>query len=157
MLENEEMAKAANDGDTDVPTTEDIALKTAESTSPLQEETEIPLPKTTVDYEKIAKQDAEILAAEFPELSELTDITDLDNPLRYAALRDLGLSPVEAYLATAKRRRAQDNRAHLESSVPRRAEIPSGTMSEQELNEYRELFGNISDAEIKKLYKKVTK
>ena len=94
---------------------------------------------------------------EFPELSSLTNIAELHNPLRYAALRDLGLSPSEAYLATAKRARKQDNRAHLESSVPKRAAVPLGSISEQELNEYRELFGNISDSEIKKLYKKVTR
>ena len=57
----------------------------------------------TIDYDEVIAKDLEILRSEFPELSGLSDITQLDNPIRYAALRDIGLDPTEAYLATTKR------------------------------------------------------
>ena len=91
-----------------------------------------------------------------PELSELGDISELNNPLRYAALRDLGLSPAEAYLATAKRSPRRDNRSHL-SAIRTVSYAPQGSMSESELIAAREIFTDISDAEIRKLYKKVNK
>ena len=59
--------------------------------APVSEEDE-----DSVDYEGIIREDIAQLKSEFPELSELSEITQLNNPLRYAALRDLGLSPAEA-------------------------------------------------------------
>ena len=85
-----------------------------------------------------------------------TSITELNNPLRYAALRDLGLSPIEAYMATAKRR-TQDTRSHLKSAHGRSAAAPAGMMSQYELASARELFPGMSDADLQRLYKKVTK
>ena len=111
---------------------------------------------SAVNYEDIARRDISELKAEFPELSDTESIAELENPIRYAALRDLGLSPSEAYLATTKRRIRQDNRAHLERSVPRAASIPRGSMSDAELRTAREIFSDISDAEIRSLYKRVT-
>lgn len=108
-----------------------------------------------IDYEAVVKEDLKILREEFSELSEITDICELDNPLRYAALRDLGLSPAEAYLATAKRSR-KDNRSHLVATRTVSLE-KNGTMSDAELASAREIFSNISDREIRKLYKRVTK
>ena len=109
-----------------------------------------------VDYEALIESDLDTLRAEFPELKGIKDITDLNNPLRYAALRDLGLSPEEAYLATAKRR-AQDTRAHLRSAHGKNAGASIGMMSQHELSAARDLFPGLSDAEIQRLYKKVTK
>ena len=110
----------------------------------------------TVDYARVAQEDLEELKSEFPELSDISDICELNNPLRYAALRDLGLSAREAYLATAKRAPRRDNRAHL-SAIGTVSYAPQGTMSEAEMAAARELFSDISDAQIRKLYKKVTK
>ena len=56
------------------------------------------------DYAAVAREDLRALKAEFPELAAIGSITELNAPLRYAELRDLGASPREAYLATAKRR-----------------------------------------------------
>ena len=112
---------------------------------------------TGTDYEEIIREDIETLRGEFSELSALRDITELENPMRYAALRDLGLSPAEAYLATTRHTRKRDNRSHLHTAVPRMAAIPKGYMSDRELEAARELFSDMSDAEIRKLYKKVTK
>ena len=111
---------------------------------------------TPTDYAEIARADLAALKAEFPELSEIEDISELNDPLRYAALRDLGLCAAEAYLATAKRAPKRDNRSHL-SAVRTVAYAQSGSMSESELMAAREIFSDISDAEIRKLYKKVNK
>ena len=109
-----------------------------------------------INYAELIASDVETLKAEFPELRGITDITDLHNPLRYAALRDLGLTPEEAYLATAKRR-GQDTRAHLRSAHGRSAAVPSGMMSQHELSVARDLFPGMSDSDLQRLYKKVTK
>ena len=131
----------------------------------LQNATEIPretteelTPDTQVakDYAAIVRADIEELSSEFSELRNLRDITELENPLRYAALRDLGLSAAEAYLATTKNRRKADNRSHL-FAMPMVSSSGSGIMSERELEAAREIFTDISDAQIRKLYKKVTK
>ena len=113
--------------------------------------------KAETDYEKIMLEDVAALVAEFPELDGMKSITDLDNPMRYAALRDLGLSPKEAYLATSARRIARDNRAHLKGIVPRAASMPKGTISESELEDARKIFPDLSDLDIRKLYRKVSK
>ncbi|MBQ7326622.1 MAG: hypothetical protein IJW93_03990 [Clostridia bacterium] len=47
--------------------------------------------------------------------------------------------------------------SHLTSSVPRAARVPRGALSKSEMTELRELFGGLSDAEIQRLYKRVTK
>ena len=108
-----------------------------------------------VDYAELMENDIRELKRQFPELLGMIDLTELDNPLRYAALRDLGLSPREAYLATSERSRRADNRSHLSTAVPRGAGAPRGGMSREELYHARELFGDLSDAELQSLYRKV--
>ena len=110
-----------------------------------------------LDWASVVESDIRELSDTFSELKELKSIAELENPLRYAALRDLGLTPIEAYLATSVRRLKKDNRHHLSSNVPRGAEIPYGAMSERELDAAREIFSDMSDREIRKLYRKVTK
>ena len=51
----------------------------------------------------------------------------------------------------------ENNRSHLTSSVPRAAKTPTGYLTKGELKEIRELFKNLDDKEIQRLYKKVTK
>ena len=108
------------------------------------------------DYEAIIASDIATLKSEFPELKDITEITELNNPLRYAALRDLGLSPVEAYMATA-RRQTQDTRSHLRSAHGRSAAAPTSMMTQYELATARELFPGLNDSDLQRLYKKVTK
>ena len=117
----------------------------------LQEDTE-----ASVDYAELVREDVRALKSEFSELSGLSDITELENPLRYAALRDLGLSPAEAYLATARKQRARDNRSHL-YGAPIINSRRSGVIPESEMAAAREIFGGVPDSEIRRLYKKVTK
>ena len=110
------------------------------------------------DYEALIARDLEILRASIPELENIKDISELENPVRYGALRDLGLSPEEAWRATSvNARRHTDNRAHLRSSAPKAVHADTLDMSYRELQAARELFSGISDAEIQRLYKKVTR
>ena len=143
-----EEAPVQTQEDTKSESVEEVANTEAEETEEVAEE--------SVDYEALIESDLDTLRAEFPELGDIKQITDLNNPLRYAALRDLGLSPEEAYLATAKRR-AQDTRAHLRSAHGKNAGASIGMMSQHELSAARDLFPGLSDAEIQRLYKKVTK
>lgn len=106
------------------------------------------------EYGRRAEEDARELRAMFPELSALSGITALPDPIRFAELRDLGLSAREAYLATSGGRR-QDNRTHLHSAYPSPAHTPAG-MSDDELRRARELFSDLSDTEIRKLYKRIS-
>ena len=46
--------------------------------------------------------------------------------------------------------------SHLSGSIPRRVETPRGAMTKAEMREARELFRDLDDAEIHRLYKKVT-
>ena len=105
-------------------------------------------PSVTVDG------DISELKKEFGELINIERISDLQNPTRYAALRDLGLTPTEAYLATQAPRSA--GKSHLTSSVPRTAKPSVGAMSKEALREAREIFYDMDDGEIQRLYKKVT-
>jgi len=92
------------------------------------------------------------------ELSEASVTTEeLEKNARYIELRALGLSPKEAYLATAPRERRFDSRSHLTGGFPRAASAPSQLMSKDELSIARSLFEGMDDSEIRKLYKKVTK
>ena len=155
MEERENQGTAAADENVNnVLQTESQISDTPPDSEQLRESSDINAP--TVDYAEIAREDLALLKSEFPELSDLRDICELNNPMRYAALRDLGLSPAEAYLATAKRIPKRDNRAHL-SATGNASYSPQGSMSEAELSTARELFSDMSDAEIRKLYKKVNR
>ena len=107
------------------------------------------------DYEALAKSDLEELWSLFPALRSMRSITGLHDPLRYAALRDLGLTPKEAYLATCEPSASYDNRSHLESTEYGRRSADEGRMSRSEMIAARELFSGLSDREITRLYKKV--
>ena len=109
------------------------------------------------DYAALEAEDLNAIRELFPEYQAIMSVTELDNPLRYAALRDLGLSVKEAFLATQRRQPRYDNRAHLKSSVPRGARSDGISMSAEALKAARELFSELSDAEIQKLYKNVIK
>ena len=111
------------------------------------------------DYEAIIEEDLEVLRKSIPDLAAISDISELENPVRYGALRDLGLTPEEAYRATTTRIRVtkSDNRSHLRSSAPKPASSPVSSMSYRDMEAARQIFSGISDAEIQRLYKKVTR
>lgn len=110
-----------------------------------------------IDYAALAAEDLAELKAQFPALKELPSLAALSDPVRYAELRDMGLSPKEAYLAIGgTARRKSDNRSHLLSAVPRSSALATNLPSNAEMAEARRLFSNLSDAQIHRLYKKVT-
>ena len=107
------------------------------------------------EAQKNAKVDTAEGGIDYESLIE-SNVTELNNPLRYAALRDLGLSPAEAYLATARRYKS-DTRSHLKSAHGRNAARSVSGMSYAELTAARDLFPGKNDAEIERLYKRVSK
>lgn len=112
-----------------------------------------------IDYAAVAANDLRLLREDFPELSALGDLSELEDPVRYGALRELGLTPREAYLATTAPRPLPryDNRSHLRSAIPRTVTAGSDGMSEGELSLARELFDGLSDGELHRLYQKVNR
>ena len=110
-----------------------------------------------VDYEALMRRDLATLKATFPELAGLNDIADMRGALRYAALRDLGLTAEEAYMAASAPRVRRDNRAHLSTPVTKGASTAMVGMSASELHTARELFGGMTDADIYSLYKRVSR
>lgn len=116
---------------------------------------EVPGDDNEVDYAALVESDMRELTLEFSP-NEPIKITDLKNPARYGALRDLGLTPKEAYLASGSRIERADNRAHLSSSVPRNMTSSFSEIPRAHMDMARELFGDMSDGEIKNLYRKVT-
>ena len=106
-------------------------------------------------FAEIERADIAELLRDFPHLGSINSLSEIENPARYGVLRELGLSPREAYLASCYSKKI-DNRAHLHSTVPGRATSPEGGMSVGELRSARELFSGLSDSEIRSLYKRVT-
>ena len=131
-----------------------------EETKEIKEEarTEIPEEEETEATAEIAAyntvDEAEALALEMPALAATAELTEAVENERYKELRALGLTPREAYLATAKPK-AEDTRAHLADSYPRASVSPRVGMTRSELMLAREIFEGMSDTEILRLYKKV--
>ena len=149
---NEEMDEAVN-----IPSDEVCETTQAQDT-PIAKAEDEPCPTSDTeapDFEEILKNDMMELSGEFSPTSKMS-ISDLKNPIRYGALRDLGLTPREAYLASGGRKEPADNRAHLFSSVPRKMASQFSEIPRADLDAARELFGDLTDAQIRNLYKKVT-
>lgn len=139
-------------------TAEDTAPEedTAAEEPPMQEDdSEV----TPVSYEALEEEDLRTLKGDFPELADTVSLSALSDPVRYGELRELGLSPREAYLATEGRRtvRQRDTRSHLGSSVGRTASPAGGRLGAAELYAARDLFPSLSDGEIEALFRRVTR
>ena len=117
----------------------------------LEPETEITV-ETEEDDTPTADYDGEIalLREQYPELLHESGAE------RYRELRMLGLTPGEAYRATAAPKARADGRAHL-GTAPRRAHSPHTGMSRSVLESARSLFEGLGDAELHRLYRRVTK
>ncbi len=108
-------------------------------------------------FARTEQEDLAALRAALPELATLASLTALSAPARYGELRELGLSPLEAYLAPEGHRalsRPGDNRAHLVSSIGRTAATGS-RIGSAELSAARDLFPSLSDSEIEALWRRV--
>ena len=100
--------------------------------------------------------DIDELKASFAELGSMQSIDELADPIRFGALRDLGLTAKEAYLASGGKKRTYDNRTHLFASVPASARSAACGISRQELDAAKNIFEGMSESEIQRLYRKVT-
>lgn len=117
------------------------------------------------EFEKKKRADLSEVQALYPETKQYGDIEDIPNFRRFAELRDMGLSPKEAYIAAnpdaaresvaaaVKQGALNDTKKHLRSSVPKGAKDGSVRMSHRELAEWKELFPGKSDKEIVALYR----
>ena len=81
--------------------------------------------------------------------SDEAQVTTVENPA-------LDLPEAESEEAKADVSNPASTTLHLTSSVPRAATTPHGAMTRAQLREARELFPNLDDGEIYRLYKKVT-
>ena len=109
-------------------------------------------------FAELERADLAALAEAMPELGGLSDLSSLTSPGRYGELREAGLSPIEAYLATEGQRllrRAHDTRGHLKSSVGRASGTAGMRLGASELSAARELFPALSDREIEALWRRV--
>ena len=118
-------------------------------------------------FEAKAAADLKELHAAYPETKQYSHIKDLPADVRgkFGKFRDMGLSAKEAYAAanpdgarqavadSVKKQAQHDSKAHLKSSVPKPSKSDGVAMSKAELRELKELFPNLSTAEITKLYK----
>ena len=149
-----------NEEATLIPQDEENIAPDTEATKPNSaSDGEIKCDTERVDYESLERSDVAELKEAFPELSQASSLSVLKNPLRYGALRDLGLTPIEAYLASEgiKPRPVYNNRSHLCGSVPAQSYGNYLGMSRAELDDAKQIFGDLSDHEIQRLYKKVTR
>ncbi len=100
------------------------------------------------------EDDLRVIISEFPELRSA--VGGAINTERYEALRKLGLTVREAYLAASAPKGA-DNRAHMVAGVPTGAKSPELGMSSAEMEMARCIFDGLSEQEIKRLYSAVTR
>lgn len=122
-------------------------------------------------FEKQLAEDIKEIHEAFPETKKYKSIRDLPKVSEFAKFMDEGKSVVEAFvkshpdiavrqLTAPKKKNAglAGTKSHLTSSVPKGAKDTSTRISNVEMASLRETFGDeLSDAEIRALYKKVSK
>lgn len=154
----------------EAPAPEDGAPEATPADAPTAESapgTDAPAPADDTpepDYQALAARDLAALGEIYPEYRTLRSLCDLPFALRFAQLRDLGLTVPEAAAAcragTAPAGAApapvprRGTAGHLHS-LPHPLPAPAGGMTREELMASRELFGDLSDAQIQQLYRKV--
>ena len=112
------------------------------------------------DFARQAENDLAELKAIDPAASLYRHIGEMPGALRFAELRELGLSVEEAYYAvrgSAGEKPLPDRggRAHLHGSVPGRAASGGVGMTVGEIEAARRLFPNLPDREIASLFRRV--
>lgn len=113
---------------------------------------------------KIAADLAEVQAA-YPDAKAYASVKDFPNFKEFGRLRDLGLSPKQAYIAShpdavrqnvaaaTRQQSLNDTKRHLKPAVSKASRDNTITMTKKELAECRDLFPGMSDREIMKLYR----
>ncbi len=110
-----------------------------------------------IDYAAMAEEDFRVLSALYPEVEALGSIAALSNRERFAELRELGLSPEEAYRATRPFPKRGSGKRHMTGASARRMSVGATSMPYGELEAARGLFPGLSSSEILSLYKRCTK
>ena len=95
------------------------------------------------------------VASDATEVSDATDVPT-DPYERYLTLCDMGLTPREAYLASIGAIQNHGGKSHLSSTPISHGRVAHSQMSRAELECAREIFSGLSDADIRRLYRKVT-
>lgn len=121
------------------------------------------------EFEKKMLSDFAEIQREFPETRGLKSLREIENLAKFGRFRDLGLSPKEAYAAAnpdsvrksvaaaTKQQSLNETKAHLKSAVPAGSKDEGIAISKKELKEWRDLFPNLSDKEISRLYRESAK
>lgn len=121
------------------------------------------------EFEKKMLSDFAEIQREFPETRGLKSLREIENLAKFGRFRDLGLSPKEAYAAAnpdsvrksvaaaTKQQSLNETKAHLKSAVPAGSKDDGIAISQRELAEWRDLFPDLSDKEIRQLYKESAK
>lgn len=120
-------------------------------------------------FEELAAADLSELKKSFPDLLKQTHIKDCFDSMadfvQFGKLRDSGVEPKTAYLAVngdkvrtkqaaaAQQKAASGGKEHLNSAVSKKASGDNVVMPKEALAQWRDLFPNLSDKEIKALYK----
>ena len=119
------------------------------------------------EFEKIVRADLAELHSAYPETKQYSDIRMLPENIlkKFGRFRDAGLSAKEAYaaanpdgirnnVATAvKKKSLHDSKIHLRTAVPKGSKDDGIVMPKSEMTRWRELFPDMSDKEIRSLYK----
>lgn len=122
----------------------------APETAPAEDET----------FRRQAEEDLARLRLIDPETAAYRHLGEMPGAIRFAELREMGLSVEEAYYAVrgAKSEKPSPDRggrAHLHASVPGRAAAGGVGMTVGEIEAARRLFPNLPDREIASLYRRV--
>lgn len=119
-----------------------------------------------------AQRDIEAIHEAFPETKKYKSLLDLPNKEKFAELMDdkrKKLSAVEAFAAShldivkahkrapGKNSNLSGTKDHIKSNVPKGAKDTSTFIPKSEMETYREMFPELTDQQIKKLYKSTNK
>ena len=107
--------------------------------------------------QKQGVDDAECTEAEDTTMFQESEQVQSDEAISTQADNCLENMPTEAEPTPETPSPMVNTKAHLSSSVPRAARLPQGALTKGQMAEIREIFGDIDDAEIQRLYKRVTK
>ncbi len=117
-------------------------------------------PAQDESFRRQAEEDLAQLRLLDPETAAYRHLGEMPGAIRFAELRELGLSVEEAYYAVRganpeKPSPDRGGRAHLHASVPGRAASGGAGMTVGEIEAARRLFPGLPDREIASLYRRV--
>ena len=120
-------------------------------------------------FERLAASDLAELKKSFPDLLQVDNIRNafksMEDFVQFGKLRDSGVSPKNAYMAVngdkvrtaqaqaAQKKVAGDGKRHITSVAPKKASDTNVVMPKATLGEWRDNFPDLTDAEIRKLYR----